>query len=50
MTKLKAAEPWLFCAAPAQGGSTGLEPTGVAKATDKDMKRWREIAGLEAEE
>ena len=47
---LKAAEPWLFEAAGAQGGTTGLEPAGAASAPDKDVKRWREIAGLEDEE
>lgn len=50
VTKLKAAESWLFSAPAPQGGSTGLEPAGAAKAADKDMKRWREIAGLEDEE
>lgn len=28
----------------------GLEPAGVAKADDGEMRRWREIAGLEDEE
>lgn len=50
VAKLKAAEPWLFSDAPARGGATGLEPAGAAKAADKDMKRWRAIAGLEDEE
>lgn len=50
VAKLKAAEPWLFSDPAPQGGSTGLEPAGAAKAADKDMKRWREIAGLEDEE
>ena len=50
VAKLKAAEPWLFSGPAPQGGSTGLEPAGAAKAADKDMKRWREIAGLEDEE
>ena len=50
VAKLKAAEPWLFSDARAQGGSTGLEPAGAVKAADKDMKRWRAIAGLENEE
>ena len=40
-----AAEPWLF--ADSADGATGLEPVGVAKAADADMKRWRAIAGLE---
>ena len=50
VAKLKEAEPWLFSAAEPQGGATGLEPAGAAKADDKDMRRWREIAGLEDEE
>ena len=45
VAKLKAAEPWLF--ADAVGGASGLEPAGVAKAADADMRRWRSIAGLE---
>ena len=50
VAKLKAAEPWLFADDAAQGGTTGLEPAGAAGATDADMKRWREIAGLDDEE
>ena len=50
VAKLKEAEPWLFSGAEPQGGATGLEPAGAAKADDKDMRRWREIAGLEDEE
>ena len=50
VARLKEAEPWLFSGAEPQGGSTGLEPAGAAKADDKDMRRWREIAGLEDEE
>lgn len=43
--KLKAAEPWLFVGEPASG-ATGLEPAGAASGGD-ELKRWREIAGLE---
>ena len=50
VAKLKAAEPWLFADDAVQGGTTGLEPAGAAGATDADMKRWREIAGLDDEE
>ncbi len=50
VAKLKEAEPWLFAVAEPQAGATGLEPAGAAKADDKDMRRWREIAGLEDEE
>lgn len=45
VAKLKAAEPWLF--ADGAAGASGLEPAGVAKGGDSDMKRWRSIAGLE---
>ena len=50
VAKLKEAEPWLFSGAEPQGGATGLEPAGAAKADDKEMRRWREIAGLEDRE
>ena len=50
VAKLKEAEPWLFSGVEPQGGATGLEPAGAAKADDKEMRRWREIAGLEDEE
>lgn len=39
VTKLKEAEPWLFAAAEPQGGATGLEPAGAAKADDSKMKQ-----------
>lgn len=46
--KLKASEPWLFEGAAAQSGATGLEPAGAAGGGEEaDVKRWREIAGLE---
>lgn len=46
--KLKASEPWLFEGTPAQSGATGLEPAGAAGGGEEaDVKRWREIAGLE---
>ena len=50
VSKLKAAEPWLFIDAAPEGGTTGLEPAGAAVANDAEMKRWREIAGLDDEE
>ena len=50
VAKLKAAEPWLFADGQAPAGATGLEPAGAAKADDVDMRRWREIAGLDAKE
>ena len=47
--KLKAAEPWLFCAgaaAPAQTGATGLPSAGAATDEGAAMRRWRGIVGL----
>ena len=45
--KLKAAEPWMFADAPQkQTGKTGLPNAGAANDADKQMKEWREIAGL----
>ena len=44
---LKAAEPWMFADAPQQQtGKTGLPNAGAATDADKQMKEWREIAGL----
>ena len=44
---LKAAEPWMFADAPQkQTGKTGLPNAGAATDADKQMKEWREIAGL----
>ena len=45
---LKAAEPWLFSDAPAktQEGTTGLPNAGAASDEGKQMRHWREIAGL----
>ena len=50
VAKLREAEPWLFSDAKPEGGATGLEPAGAAKADDREMRSWREIAGLEDEE
>lgn len=49
VSKLKEAEPWLFEGAPASaGGTTGLEPAGAAGGGEEaELKRWREIAGLD---
>lgn len=47
---LREAEPWLFSDSKPEGGTTGLEPAGAAKADDREMRRWREIAGLDDEE
>ena len=47
---LKAAEPWLFMdstnAQAQQTGKTGLPNAGASVDADKQMKEWREIAGL----
>lgn len=50
VAKLKEAEPWLFSDVKPEGGATGLEPAGAAKADDRELERWRRIAGLEDEE
>lgn len=49
VSKLKEAEPWLFEGATATtGGTTGLEPAGAAGSGEEaELKRWREIAGLD---
>lgn len=43
---MKEAEPWLF-AKHLAAGATGLPNAGAAEASDKDLKHWREMAGLE---
>lgn len=49
--KLKAAEPWMFADAPRkQSGKTGLPNAGAAKDADRQLKQWRDIAGLNDEE
>ena len=49
--KLKAAEPWMFADAPQkQTGKTGLPNAGAAKDADRQLKQWRDIAGLNDEE
>lgn len=50
VAKLKEVEPWLFSDDKPEGGATGLEPAGAVKADDREMERWRKIAGLEDEE
>lgn len=49
VSKLKEAEPWLLEGATASaGGTTGLEPAGAAGGGEEaELKRWREIAGLD---
>ena len=49
---MKEAEPWLFAKHAAGGesvGSTGLPNAGAAVDEAKELKHWREIAGLEDE-
>jgi len=49
--KLKEAEPWMFAdTSQKQTGKTGLPSAGAAKDDEKQMKHWREIAGLSDEE
>lgn len=46
---LKEAEPWLFAAHAKENaptGKTGLPNAGAAKDSEKQMNRWRDIAGL----
>lgn len=48
VSALKEAEPWLFADAPQkQAGRTGLPNAGAASDADKQVRRWRELAGLE---
>ena len=48
---LKAAEPWMFADVPQkQTGKTGLPNAGAAKDADRQLKQWRDIAGLNDEE
>ncbi|MBQ9001158.1 MAG: hypothetical protein IJ087_04820 [Eggerthellaceae bacterium] len=48
---LRAAEPWMFDDAPAkQTGKTGLPSAGAAADADRQLKQWRDIAGLNDEE
>lgn len=47
VTALKAAEPWMFKDAPArQSGKTGLANAGAAADEGKQLKHFREVAGL----
>ena len=49
--KLKVAEPWMFADVPQkQSGKTGLPNAGAAKDADRQLKQWRDIAGLNDEE
>ena len=51
MNALKAAEACLFADAPAKmTGKTGLANADATVDADKQMKEWREIAGLADEE
>lgn len=46
--KLKEAEPWMFADSPQkQTGKTGLPNAGAAADEGKEVKRWRELAGLD---
>lgn len=46
---MKEAESWLF-AKHAAAGATGLPSAGAADNAEKDVRRWRQMAGLEDEE
>ena len=43
---MKAGEGWLFSTTEAPKGATGLPNAGAATDEGKDVKRWRELAGL----
>ena len=46
--KLKEAEPWLFADEPQKAsGKTGLPNAGASVDSEKQMKRWEKLAGLE---
>ena len=48
---LKNAEPWMFADSPQkQTGATGLPNAGAAGDAGKDVKRWRELAGIDDKE
>ena len=49
--KLKVAEPWMFAdVLQKQSGKTGLPNAGAATDADRQLKQWRDIAGLNDEE
>ena len=51
VSALKEAEPWMFSDSPKQqSGKTGLANAGAATDTARDVKHWRELAGLEDDE
>ncbi|MBQ2630570.1 MAG: hypothetical protein IJG13_12930 [Kiritimatiellae bacterium] len=51
VSALKEAEPWMFADSPKQQtGRTGLSNAGAATDTAKDVKHWREIAGLDGDD
>ena len=51
VSALKEAEPWMFADSPKQQiGKTGLSNAGAATDTARDVKHWRELAGLEDDE
>lgn len=47
---LKEAEPWLFSAAPAPAGATGLPSAGAASDKGRTLKRWERLAGLDQDD
>ena len=50
VSALKEAEPWLFSDEPKRrSGKTGLANAGAATDAAKDVKHWRELAGLDEE-
>ena len=45
VSALKEAEPWLFSAAPAPTGATGLPNAGAASDKGRMLRRWERLAG-----
>lgn len=47
---LKEAEPWLFSAAVAPSGATGLPNAGAASDKGRMLRRWERLAGLDKDD
>ena len=50
VSALKEAEPWLFSAAPAPTGATGLPNAGAASDKGRMLRRWERLAGLDKDD
>lgn len=47
---LKEAEPWLFSAAAAPSGATGLPNAGAASDKGRTLRRWERLSGLDQDD